>query len=198
MEEKQAIAQLKKGNSDGLETLVQLYQLQALRTVSLITGDTAQAEDIVENAFIRASERISQFDEQRPFGPWFMRSVIHDALKYLQRRKRSTSLDEMEEQGSFDLFDPAPLPEEAMESKELCQTVWQTLQNLSPRQRAAVVMRYYLDMPEVEIASLLHGPPGTIKWWLYTARQQLKKWLTPIDEAEQPQSAHLPESGDQK
>lgn len=202
MDEKQAIAQLKRGDPNGLKTLVSLYQLRAVRVACLISGDPAQAEDIVQNAFLRAAERIHQFDEQRSFGPWFMRSVIHDAIKVLNRQKRSVSLEANEEIGNQDLFDPAPLPEELVEAKETRQAILQALEKLSPKQRAAVVMRYYLEMHEDEIATELNGPLGSVKWWLYISRQRLGKLLMsfqPYKKAqEQTLRSHLSETRGQK
>jgi len=186
LDEKQAIAHLKQGDPGGLETLVYLYQLQAVRAACLIVSDQAMAEDIVQNAFIRAGERIGQFDSQRPFGPWFLRSVVHDALKAADGQKRFVSLDAMDCDGSLDLTDPAPLPEERVEAEETVQEVWRALTQLPPNQRAAIVLRYYLGMSEDEMTEELHGPLGTIKWWLYAARQRLRKLLHPLQSSEPP------------
>lgn len=177
MDEKQAIARLKQGDLAGLEVLVRTYQLKAVRAASLITGSPAIAEDIVQNAFIRAGERIAQFDEQRPFGPWFLRSVVHDAIKAANRQKRQVSLDQQSENTTFDLLDPTSLPEEQVETKEAAQAIWQALQKLPPNQRAAIIMRYYLGMQEDEMSRQLKSAPGTVRWWLYAARQRLAKLL---------------------
>jgi RNA polymerase sigma-70 factor (ECF subfamily) len=134
MDEKQAITRLKHGDPNGLEALVRLYQLQALRAASLITGDCSVAEDIVQNAFLRAAERIGQFDAERPFGPWFLRIVVNDAIKAAQHQKRQVSLDDDERGEPFDLADPAPLPEELIETEETRQAVWRALGKLPPDQ----------------------------------------------------------------
>jgi len=68
MEEQEAIARLKRGDISGLEALVRKYQVQAVRAAYLITHDRGLAEDIVQAAFLRAYERIGQFDAGRPFG----------------------------------------------------------------------------------------------------------------------------------
>ena len=73
MDEQAAIARLKHGQIEGLETLVHLHQRKALRAAVLICHDYALAEDIVQNAFVRAYERIQQFDASKPFAPWFLR-----------------------------------------------------------------------------------------------------------------------------
>lgn len=202
MNEKQAIAQLKRGNLDGLETLVHLYQLPALRVASLIVADRPLAEDIVQNAFIRAAQRISQFDTRRPFSPWFFRSVVHDAIKAANRQQRFVSLDSHDSDEPFDLLDPAPLPEEFIEAQETRQAVLRALQQLSPDQRAVVILRYYLGMSEDEMVEVLDGPKGTIKWWLYAARQRLEKLLHPLllwdETSDPPRTANVRQSGDQR
>lgn len=180
MEEIQAIALLKCGDIAGLETLVNLYQHQALRTVTLITGDLALAEDIVQSAFIRAAERIDQFDSNYLFGPWFFRSVSNDAIKAIKRQKRQVSIDEDNQVDIAFLIDPQPLPEESVELSEVKQEVWLALQALPIKQRSAVVLRYYLGMSESEMAIELDRPAGTVKWRLYTARKRLKQILRPI------------------
>jgi RNA polymerase sigma-70 factor (ECF subfamily) len=175
--EKQAITRLKRGDLGGLEALVELYQLQAVRAACLIVSDRRLAEDIVQSAFIRAGERIEQFDDRRSFGPWFLRSVVYDAIKAAKRQKRQVPLDDEGGEETLDLLDPAPLPEERAESEETRQVVWRALEHLPPQQRAAIIMRYYLDMSEAEMAARLHSPTGTIKWWLHAARQRLKRLL---------------------
>ena len=210
MDEKQAVTRLKHGDLAGLEVLVQLYQLQALRAACLIAGDRALAEDIVQTAFIRASERIGQFDSRRPFGPWFLRSVVNDAIKAAQRQKKLVSLDAGGEEwtvpgdGSIDLTDPAPLPEEQLETRETSQAVWRALGQLPPGQRAAIVLRYYLGMSEAEMTEELRSPAGTVKWWLYAARQRLERQLQPFrppapsSTGRQPTSGRERETGDKR
>jgi RNA polymerase sigma-70 factor, ECF subfamily len=187
LDEKQAIAHLKRGDPRGLEALVYQYQLQALRAACLIVSDQALAEDIVQAAFIRAGERIGQFDSQRPFGPWFLRSVVNDALKAVNGRKRAVSLDAMDCEGAPVLSDPSPLPEELVEAEETVQAVRLAVSQLPPNQRAAIVLRYYLGLSEDEMTEELHGPRGTIKWWLFAARQRLAKLLHPM---QQPPGQH--------
>jgi len=179
--EKQAIAQLKRGDLTGLEVLVGLYQLQAVRAACLVTGDLALSKDIVQNVFIRVAGKIDQFNENRSFGPWFIRSVINDAIKATKYQKRFTALvegkesDEIEE---INLVDSRPQPEEVVENMETSWEVWRALKNLSPSFRAVIVLRYYLEMGEGEMADALHCPVGTVKWRLYSARHQLAKLLS--------------------
>lgn len=167
MEEAKAVARLKQGDIGGLEALVRKYQVQAVRTAFLITRDRALAEDVVQEAFVRAYNRIEQFDTGRPFGPWFLRSVVNDAIKAASRRKRWVSLEASAgaEAVLADLLaDPNPGPASLVEAAATHQAVCEALGRLSPPQRAAIVLRYYLGLNEAEMAATLACPRGTVKW----------------------------------
>lgn len=182
MNEHGAIARLKRGDIDGLETLMQLHQVRAVRTAFLITRDRALAEDVVQAAFVRVYERITQFDPERAFEPWLLRIVTNDAVKVATRRERFVPLHAPGdvEQTLADLFsNNQPGPDAAAEAAELQQAVWTALGQLPPNQRAVIVRRYYLDMSETEMADDLDVPQGTIKSRLRAARQRLRTLLQP-------------------
>jgi RNA polymerase sigma-70 factor (ECF subfamily) len=175
-----AVARLKDGDIGGLEVLVQRYQLKAARAAYLITRNRLLAEDLVQAAFLRAFERIDQFDITREFGPWFLRSVINDALKAVSRAGRSISW----EQSFDDLAGETPElavseagPAELFEQTETRLTIGAALDRLTPPQRAVIVLRFYLGFSEAETAEQLDCPPGTVKWRLHAARQQLQALL---------------------
>lgn len=182
MDEQQAIRILKGGDLAGLDTLTQLYYFRAVKTAYLIVQDRAEAEDIVQSAFVHAYHRIDQLASES-FGPWFMRSVINAAIKAAQKQKRQVSLSAETgvEALSFEdlLIDQQPSPEVMVEMDELSQEVWQALHRLPADQRAAVVLKYYLGMSEAEMTAELNQPLSTIKWRLYAARQRLKNMLRP-------------------
>ena len=94
MDEAAAIERLKRGDASGLEELVRRHQVTAVRAAYLVTHDEQLAEDLVQTAFLRAYERIAQFDSTRPFRPWFMRSLINSAVKAARRAERMVSLDQ--------------------------------------------------------------------------------------------------------
>jgi RNA polymerase sigma-70 factor (ECF subfamily) len=179
MEEGEAIVRLKRGDVGGLEVLVRRYQVQAVRAAYLVTRDRALAEDIVQAAFLRAYERIGQFDTGRPFRPWFLRSVVNDAIKAATRRERHVSLKAGTGIEATSLADPNPSPADLAETAETRQAVWDALGQLSPVQRAAVILRYYLGLSEAEMADEMACPPGTVKWRLHAARERLRRLLRP-------------------
>ncbi len=179
MDEKEAIARLQQGDLAGLEFLVREYQDEAKRTAYLITGDTALAEDVVQSAFLRAYEHIDQFDPQRPFGPWFLRSVANAALRAASRRARQAPLPADEASGGR-LTSPEPGPEQLIEQAETREELWAALNRLSPRLRETVVLRYYLGMSEAEAAEELACATGTIKSRLHAARRRLQQLVASI------------------
>lgn len=182
LEEKQAIARLKQGDLAGMETLVERYQMQAVSAAYLILRDMKTAEDVVQTAFLRAAEKIDQFDENRPFKAWFLRSVINASIKAAKRQQRLTPLDEDNSATAMVnwLLDPDPGPEEIVETEEARRIVWGALEQLSPQQRAVIVMRHFLEMDETEMTSQLDRPGTTVRWWLRSARKKLKELLFPF------------------
>lgn len=185
MDEAGAIQRMRRGDIAGLAFVVQRYQVEAVRAAYLITGERALAEDIVQAAFVRAYQRIHQFDTTRPFGPWFVKSVVNDALKAV-RHPRALSLDNGADGGGAledVLPDPAPSQSDALEAAEDREAVRRALGRLPPEQKAAIVMRYYLGYSEAEIADALRVPRGTVKWRLHAARDQLRALLSGLSPA---------------
>ena len=181
LEEKLAIASLKQGDLDGIAALVKRHQVRAVSAAFLIVRDPKLAEDIVQEAFLRAAEKIDQFDESRPFGPWFLRSVINASTKAVGRQKRFVPLDGTDDEETSKvaewLMDPSPHPELMVETQETRQMVWKALGELNAEQRAVVIMRHFLEMSEAEMTEELDRPLTTIRWRLKTARNQLRKIL---------------------
>jgi RNA polymerase sigma-70 factor (ECF subfamily) len=177
MEEAEAVQRLQRGDLAALELLVRRYQVQAARAAYLVVRDRALAQDVVQNAFARLHERLGRFDQQRPFAPWFLRLVLNDATKLAVRRSREVQLDDGD--AYVGKVDPAPGPERAWEQAETADDVWAALARLVPAQRAAVVLRYYLELSEAEMAARLDCPPSTIKSRLHAARERLRLLLRP-------------------
>jgi RNA polymerase sigma-70 factor (ECF subfamily) len=180
VDEKQAIRQLKQGDISGLEFLVACYQVKAVRTAYLVTRDTGLAEDIVQDSFLQAYRSIRGFDSTRPFEPWFMRSVVNASVKMIQRSARQVQVD-AERESDESLFSELAARVESVESQvesiEVQNQIWDAMQKLSPRQRAVIVQRYFLDMSEKEMAEDAGSAVGTVKWMLNAARERLRGLL---------------------
>ena len=188
MEDRIAISRIKQGDLNGLEVLVNRYQVQAVHAAYLVVYDRALAEDIVQTAFVKVTERVQQFEEQRPFAPWFFRIVVNDAIKAAKRLKQSISLDEQLDgpiaKLAIQLMDPTPQPPQLVEEKETRQFILSAIKSLTPEQRAVIVMRYFLDMSEVDMSMKMDRPLSTVKWWLRDARQRLYNLIDSSKEKE--------------
>ena len=183
MQELESVSLLRGGNIAGLEALVREHYAEAVRVAYLITRDCALAEDVAQEAFIRAYEGIAGFDPTRPFAPWLFRIVVNCTLNATKRRAREDARQirhGLTEAVTIDATpDTALGPEESLERSEMRQSVWTALGELPPKQRAAVVLRYYLGRSEAEMAQELGCSRGTVKWRLHAARRKLQGLLTP-------------------
>jgi len=179
VDEKQAIQRLKNGDIGGLEFLVMHHQVKAVRTAYLITRDLGLAEDIVQDSFIQAFRAIRGFDATRPFEPWFLRSVVNASVKTMQKSARQVQVgDEADEALLVELAQRVESVESQVESIEVQNQIWDAMQKLSPRQRAVVVQRYFLEMSEKEMAEEAGSAVGTVKWMLNAARERLRGLLS--------------------
>ena len=97
MNEKQAVQRLKQGDIGGLEYLVAMHQVRAVRASYLITWDVQLAEEIVQETFLQVYRSINGFDGNRPFEPWFMRSVVNASVKAVKKSVRQVNVDDVDE-----------------------------------------------------------------------------------------------------
>jgi RNA polymerase sigma-70 factor, ECF subfamily len=177
MEDLQAIRRLKRGDMGGLECLIARYQEKALRVAFLITHDEPMAEDVVQDTFVRFYQRAKNFDETRPFEPYFLRTVVNTALNCLEREKKGICFTYADTSELENLLEEAASVEEQVEFNTQKWQIKECLEELSPRQRAVVVQRYFLEMSEREMSEALEAPPGTVKWLLNAARARLRSLL---------------------
>ena len=137
--ERQAIERLRAGDVAGLEYLVHEYSARAVQTAYLVTHDVPTAEDVAQEAFLRAYQRIGQFEVGRPFGPWFLTSVLRDSIKAARKRSRHRSLADFGGDGSSApadwLRDGRPGPEELWEQAETAEELETTRRNRPRRPR---------------------------------------------------------------
>lgn len=180
MKENLAIEALKEGNLEGLETLTKMYYHQAVKAAFLIVRSKGEAEDIVQDSFLRAVEKISQCKPGR-FRPWFHRIVVNAAIKSVQKRNRLISFEQpaRDSQAPLEeiLRDPQPGQQATLEANELTGEIWKGMLELPARQRAAIVLKYYLDQSEAGISAIMNWPVSTVKWLLFSARKRLKAQL---------------------
>ena len=175
--ETDAVHVLRSGDMAGLKVLVGTYQVPALRLAYNVCGHQQTAEDAVADAFLSVVKHIDTYDESRPFEAWFYRIVINSVRGAVRRERRVPTVPD-----TRDLLrchaDPAPGPEADLVQSELEIALLQQVDLLPAKQREVIVLRYYLDMDQATISSVLGVPVGTVKWRLFQARKKLQHQMT--------------------
>jgi len=131
---------------------------EAVRLAYLLTGDRALAEDLVQEAFVRLAGRLVHLRDPDAFPAYLRRTVVNLANSHFRRRKVERTF--LERERSQVAASTTRAPDGGVEERD---QMWQALEQLPLRQRAAIVLRFYEDLPEAAIAELLQCRPGTVK-----------------------------------
>lgn len=141
--------------------IAQLYATHAdaaIRLAFLLTGDAALAEDLVQDAFVRLAGRLAHLRDPSAFNGYLRRTVVNLARSHFRRRRVERGYLE---RARADAARASTLaPDASVENRD---ELWAALGHLSTRQRAAVVLRFYEDMSEADVADVLSCAPGTVK-----------------------------------
>ena len=149
-------------HSDRLEDLVAQYENPLFRAALAILGDVPEAEDAVQDAFVRYLERRPVFRDEDHRRAWLLKVLANGCKSRLRSRKR---------RGTVELLDVYPAPDEGS------RTVLEAVMALPPKERAAVHLFYYEGYSTDEIAEILGQRPGTVRSHLSRARQNLRERL---------------------
>ena len=149
-----------------LEQWVAAHQAVVYRAAWLILRDRAAAEDVAQETFIRAYRKAEGMDPDADVAPWLYRIAVNLSLNRLRSRRR-------EERALARVDQPGLFQDDAAERGATTASVAEALLRLPDRLRVPVILRYYLDLPEREIARALGVRPGTTKSRLHEARRLL-------------------------
>jgi RNA polymerase sigma factor (sigma-70 family) len=172
LSEADAVALARRGDASAFGFLVRTYQDVAFRTGYLILGDAAAAEDMTQEAFVRAHRYLARFREQEPFKPWLLRIVTNLALNEQRSRARKAGL--LERAGRLLSREPAKGPEEILAAGDEAAAVWRALNRLREDDRMILYLRYFLELDEKEMAAVIGRQPGTVKSRLHRASGRLR------------------------
>ncbi len=179
-EETAWVLQAQQGSDEAFTHLVELYQTPVFNLCYRMLGEPEEAEDAAQETFLRAYQHLHRYDRQRSFATWLLSIAAHYCIDRLRRRKFTFfSIDAEAEDGTtFELPDPSsPDPEAESVKRENREHLHGLLQNLDSTDRAAIVMRYWYDFSEVEIAESLRLTVSAVKSRLHRARKALAgKW----------------------
>jgi RNA polymerase sigma-70 factor, ECF subfamily len=180
-EEMAWIVQAQQGNDEAFTQLVETYQTPVFNLCYRMLGEPEAAEDAAQESFLRAYQNIGRYDNQRSFATWLLSIAAHYCIDRLRRRRFiPVSIDSEDDEGnSLDLPDlSAPNPETEAMRREDQVRLHKVLNSLDATDRAAIVLRYWHDFSEIEIASTLSLTVSAVKSRLHRARKELAKiWM---------------------
>lgn len=158
---------LRRGSVDVLDVLLDEYGRELQRVAFLILRDAAAAEDVVADTLITALERGASLRDAGALRPWLLRIAANHALQHRRRGVRIVPLE---------LRPESPAVRERTDADDRA-ALWQGIALLPPRTRAAIVLRYYADLPVADVAAALGVSTNTVKSQLQSGLHQLRTAL---------------------
>lgn len=172
--EEHLIARAQAGESVAFELLVEMHRPSILAHASRILRDSEDAQDAVQETFLKACRAIGNFKSGRPMLPWLMRICSNCCVDIIRtRRNRNENIETYEHA----LYDEKIDVANDLETSIASETLRAAITRLPKRYREIILMRHYRHLDVNEIAELLGKPEGTIKSWLFRARALLRKDL---------------------
>jgi RNA polymerase sigma-70 factor (ECF subfamily) len=164
--------------------LVERHGRMVFRVAYRITGNEADAEDVVQEAFLKAYKAFDRFDERASFSTWIFRIAANCAIDLLRRRRTHPERPADLEDPESPLPDPAALsPETALASSQIGRKLREALGELSPQERTAFVLRHFEGQPTEEIARALGVGANAAKQTVFRAVRKLRLRLAPLRES---------------
>jgi RNA polymerase sigma-70 factor, ECF subfamily len=164
------------GEAGAFRELVERHGGRVFQLAYRITGNEQDAEDAVQESFLRAYRQLGRFDGKSSFGTWLYRIAANCALDAIRTRgRRSMAEDPLRETPSCE-----PTPERSALSGEIHDRMEAALSELSPVERAAFVLRHFEGMGMEEIGQILGCQPGAAKQSVFRAVRKLRKALEPL------------------
>ena len=167
-----------RGDADSANAfgeLVTRHQAGVFNVCYRMLHERGEAEDLAQETFLRAYDRLRTFDLEREFGPWVRRVAANLCLNHLEARKPTAPLDEERD------ADQSQKPEKQVEVKERSEQIRDALSSLPAHYRVVVELRHYQEMSYDEIAAELNIPLSDVKSHLFRARKLLAEKLHATD-----------------
>jgi RNA polymerase sigma-70 factor, ECF subfamily len=178
------VAAAQAGDTTAFGQLVRRYERQCAVIALRLLGNSHDAAELVQDCLVRAFESISQLKDARRFASWLFRIVTNRALNLRRSRgrRKALSLEQMRsEQNEPGGTGPAMVtgtgPDRSMDSAELGAAIQKAMDRLPDKQRAALVLFTLEELPQKEVAEILECSVEAVKWYVFTARRQLRREL---------------------
>lgn len=184
-EETQLIDRAVKGDRSAFTALVELNQERLFASMIQVTGSPDEAEEVVQEAFIRAFMKLDTFQRNSQFFTWLYRIAFNSALTRKRRKRARISLDHWRENNGLEVADPSDAVDEPMLRQERVDLVRAAIEILSEDHRAILVLREMQERSYEDIAEILDISIGTVRSRLSRARNQLKATLEAMESEEE-------------
>jgi RNA polymerase sigma-70 factor (ECF subfamily) len=179
-----AAARAKAGDADAFRVLVERHSRPMFRLAFRMTGNEQDAEDIVQDTFLRAYRRIEKFDERASFGTWLYRITVNCSLDLVRARKRRSEQSGSANPEMDDLIQSLPssgaTPDRMAMSGQARQRIAEAMEELSASERTAFVLRHFEGMCIDEVSRVLGCRPGAARHCVFRAVQKLRRALEPL------------------
>jgi RNA polymerase sigma-70 factor (ECF subfamily) len=168
-----------KGDSVLYEILMRRYNQRLYRVARSILRDDAEAEDVMQDAYVRAYEHLGQFARRAPFSTWLTRIAVHEALARVRRRNRNDQLNDGEHEGEFvmNLAEPSLNPEQTASKTEVGHLLEEALLALPEQFRTVIMLRDVEELSTNETAEALEITEENVKIRLHRGRAMVRGWL---------------------
>lgn len=184
--DQQLVERAQRGDKKAFELLVSKYQRKLARLLSRFVRDSAEVEDVTQEAFVKAYRALPAFRGESAFYTWLYRIGINTAKNYLvAMNRRAPTMTEFnsEEAETFDDADhlrDVNTPEAELASKQIVQAVNEALDQLPEELRTAITLREIEGLSYEEIASMMNCPIGTVRSRIFRAREAIAEKLRPL------------------
>ena len=165
------ILQAKRGEPEAYSEIVTRHQTSVFNVCYRILHNRSDAEDLAQETFMRAYNRLDTFDLGREFGPWIRRVAANLCLNFLESQKVTMAIDDERDE------DKTRSPSEQVEVKERSEQIRQALASLPSNYRVVIELRHYQELSYDEIANELKIPLSDVKSHLFRARKLLAEKL---------------------
>ncbi len=187
--DQQLVERAQRGDKQAFELLVIKYQRKLARLLSQFIRDAAEVEDVTQETFIKAYRSLSSFRGDSAFYTWLYRIGINAAKNFLvaQKRRASTTSNGIDIEDAENFEEASQLreldtPESELMSKQIAQTVHQTLHELPEELRTAITLREIEGLSYEEIANAMNCPTGTVRSRIFRAREAISDKLQSVME----------------
>lgn len=175
--ERELVRKCKAGDARFYEPLVRAYEPPGLRLALGMMGNTEDARDALQEAFVKAFKSFRHFDTTRSFGPWFFQILRNQCRDMLRSHKARFSLEALDERLEAHPADADWGPERRRERRAAKELLWGGLERIGDEHREVLVLKELQGMRYHEIAVILDIPEGTVASRLFHARKALKDAL---------------------